>query len=168
MIGAEIRAMQRECIINFLADQDFTGNVLDFGCGTAPYREIVEASGVWHGYNRGVYPGGSKEDIGPSEPLEQTWDVVLCTQMLQYVPDVPRLLADFRACSKRLVLTVATNWPEVETEDLYRFTRTGMTSALHKAGWKLKEARQLGAVPFGDRERCALGYGFVCEGVVGT
>jgi len=155
--------MQREHLLGFLSEQDFTGNVLDFGCGVAPYREIVEAKGgVWHGYNRGIYPGGSKEDIGPSEPLEQTWDVILSTQMAQYVPDVPRLLADFRACSKRLVFTISTNWPEVEPEDLFRFTRTGMEHLLTHADWKVEEVRQLGAVPFGDREWCALGYGFVC------
>lgn len=155
--------MQRQHIVAFLSDQDFTGRVLDFGCSNGPYRGIVEAKGgVWHGYNRGIYPGGSKEDIGPSEPLEQTWDVILSSQMTQYVPDVPRLLADFHACSKRLVLTIATNWPEVEPEDLFRFTRTGMEHLLTHAGWSVVEVRQLGAVPFGERESCALGYGFVC------
>lgn len=163
MTGAEIRAMQREKLVLYLSEQDFTGRVLDYGCGEAPYRAIVEAAGgEWHGFNRGIYPGGSKEDIGPSEPLQQKWDVILSTQMLQYVPDVRGLLGEFRACAKRLVLTVATNWPEVEVEDLHRFTATGIATVLRDVDWTITEQRQLGAVPFGDREWCALGYGVVC------
>jgi hypothetical protein len=61
------------------------------------------------------------------------------------------------------VLTVATNWPEVEPEDLYRFTRAGIVTVLHDTGWAVHEQRELGAIPFGDVERCALGYGLVCS-----
>ena len=164
MTGDEIRLMQREAIVAFLFDQDFTGRVLDYGCGVAPYQAIVEEhGGEWHGFNRGIYPGGAKEDIGPAEPLEQTWDVILATQMLQYVPEPRHLLGDFRACSRRLVVTVACNWPEVEPEDLYRFTGTGISRLLGETGWGVTELRQLGRVPFGEREWCALGYGVVCE-----
>ena len=155
--------MQRGAIIDFLWEQDFRGRVLDYGCGAAPYRDIVQACGEWHGYNRGIYPGGSKEDIGPDDPLEQWWDVVLSTQMLQYVPDVPELLGDFRGHANQLVLTVATNWPEVESEDLFRFTQTGMEQVLRETGWAVLDVRELGRVPFGDREWCALGYGFSCR-----
>jgi hypothetical protein len=160
--GDEIRAMQREHIVAFLLDQKFTGRVLDYGCGTAPYRGIVETNGAeWVGYNRGIYPGGSKEDIGPDQPLLQWWDVILSTQTLQYIPDVSGLLRSFRYRSNKLILTVATNWPEVEPEDLHRFTATGISALLYGAGWDVTETRQLGAVPFGEREQCALGYGIV-------
>ena len=162
MTGDQIRAMQREHIVAFLSDQDFTGKVLDYGCGTAPYRAIVEfKGGEWHGYNRGIYPGGSKEDIGPSEPLEQWWDVVLATQMLQYVPDPLGLLQAMRQRVNKLVLTIATNWPEVEAEDLHRFTEAGIIALLRNADWEVTAIRQLGAVAFGDREHMALGYGVV-------
>ena len=162
MTGDQIRAMQREHIVAFLSDQDFTGKVLDYGCGTQPYRAIVEfKGGEYHGYNRGVYPGGSKEDIGPAEPLMQWWDVVLCTQVVEYVPDVPDLLAQMRSHSNKLVITWPTNWPEVEPEDLHRFTLTGMTAMLRRYDWQIEQTRQLGAVAFGDREHMALGYGIV-------
>ena len=164
MTGNEIRAQQRQHIIDFLANVDFAGRVLDYGCSNGPYRNIVESrNGKWHGYNRGHYPGGSKDNIGPDNPLGEKWDVILCTQMLQYVPDPPWLLDDFRGCSRRLVLTFATNWPEVEPEDLWRFTRTGMERMLTETGWQPVLMQQLGAVQFGDREWCALGYGVVAE-----
>ena len=162
MTGDQVRAMQRDHIVAFLLRQDFSGRVLDYGCGTAPYRGIVESGrGEWHGYNRGAYPGGSTENIGPDLPLTDQWDVILCTQMLQYVPDPRELLGEFRLASERLVLTVATNWPEVEPEDLYRFTLGGTLRLLRETGWDPKHHERLGAVPFGDREACALGYG-VC------
>lgn len=159
MTGQEIRDLQRTAIVEFLLGQDFSGRVLDYGCGAAPYKGIVETrGGEWHGYNRGIYPGGAKVDIGPSEPLEQSWDVILCTQMLQYVPDPVGLLRDFRT-SKKLVMTYATNWPEVEPEDLHRFTRMGMERMLR--GWTIQQHVRIGEIPFGDREFLALGYGIV-------
>ena len=164
MTGDEIRAMQRQHISDFLAGVDFTGRVLDYGCSHGPYRGIVEAAGgEWHGYNRDHYPGGSKDNIGPDNPLGEKWDVILCTQVLQYVPDPPWLLDDFRGSAPRLVLTYALNWPEVEPEDLWRFTSAGMEVMLRETGWEPVRHVQLGAVPFGEREWCALGYGVVAE-----
>jgi hypothetical protein len=164
MTSDEIRAMQRAHIVAFLEAQDFSGRVLDFGCGTQPYRGIVEANGgEYTGYNRGIYPGGSKEDIGPDDPLSEHWDVILSTQSTQYYPDVLAMLADFRLSAERLVLTYATNWPEVEVEDLHRFTRSGMERLLSLAGWRVQATQRLGELPFGDRETIALGYGIVAE-----
>ena len=164
MTGDEIRAMQREHIVSFLKGVDFSGLVLDYGCSHGPYRGIVEQNGgIWTGYNRAQYPGGSADNIGPDEPLEQKWDTILCTQSTQYYPDVGEMLVDFRYAAKRLVMTYATNWPEVEPEDLWRFTRSGMEFLLRETGWRPVHHEQLGAVPFGDRELCALGYGVVTE-----
>jgi hypothetical protein len=158
--SAQVREFQRVAIVQFLLEQDFTGEVLDYGCGAAPYREIVETmGGHWNGYNRAIYPGGPQIDVGPNHPLEEEWDVILCTQMLQYVPDPIDLLHHFHASTKKLVLTYATNWPEVEPEDLFRFTRCGMERVLSE--WKILDHRVLGSIPFGDREFIALGYGVV-------
>ena len=164
MTGKEIRAMQREAIVAFLMAQDFTGRVLDFGCGTQPYRGIVEVNGgEYHPYNRGRFPGGSREDIGPDDPLSEHWDVILCTQSTQYYPDVLAMLVDFRLSASKLVLTFATNWPEVEVEDLHRFTRSGMQRLLELAGWQVFAVTRLGELPFGDRESLALGYGMTAS-----
>jgi 2-polyprenyl-3-methyl-5-hydroxy-6-metoxy-1,4-benzoquinol methylase len=162
--GSEIRSYQRQELSTFVSAQDYAGKrVLDYGCGAAPYRLIVEdGGGRWNGYNRSYYPGGAQVDLGPAEPLEQEWDLILCTQMLQYVPAPSDLLADFRKALSpggRLVLTYATNWPEVETEDLFRFTRSGMELLL--SGWSIEAHVALGEIPFGDHETLALGYGVV-------
>lgn len=162
--------MIREIVLGeiraFVAAQDYAGKrVLDFGCGVAPYREIVESGGgEWVGYNRGFFPGGSTEDVGPSEPLEQTWDVILCNQVIQYVENPPTLLAYFLASLSpdgTLILTYPTCWPEVEESDLFRFTRSGMEHLLSE--WRIIDHVQIGAVPFEHLERLPLIQGVVAK-----
>ncbi len=167
MTGAEIRTYQRSEVRRFIAEQEYGAcRVLDYGCGDCPYREIIESNGGhWTGYNRAGYPGGPQTDIGPEGPLDESWDVIVCSQMLQYVPDPARLLERFgdalAITAGRLVLTYATNWPEVEREDLYRFTRAGMVEML--AGWAIEQHRALGELPFGDVETIAFGYGVIAR-----
>lgn len=170
MTGKEIRVNQRALISKFIASGGYNGKrVLDFGCGLQPHREIIEAAGGdWTGYNRSVFPGANAPDEGPDDPLTEKWDIIVCAQMLQYVPDVPQLLADFRAALNPdgiLVLTYATNWPEVENTDLWRFTKSGMEHLLGQVGFKVLKHKQLGSVPFGDHENQAHGYGVTALGV---
>lgn len=165
MTSDEIRALQREEITAFLLSIEWAGRVLDFGCDIAPYRGIVQrGGGWWHGYNRVSFPSGHKrEDVGPDEPLAEQWDMILCTQVLQYVAYPAELLRCFAAVADTLVLTYATNWPEVESEDLFRCTRSGMEQLLAATGWTVDRHEPLGTIPFGDREEIALGYGIVAR-----
>lgn len=157
--------MQREAITAFLLSVDWSGRVLDYGCDIAPYRGIVQrGGGDWHGYNRVRYPSGHRrEDVGDDAPLKQRWDIILCTQVMQYVPYPAELLRGFAQAADTLVLTYATNWPEVEPEDLFRFTRAGMAQLLLVTGWTVVRQDPLGKIPFGDREELALGYGVVAR-----
>lgn len=162
MTGDEIRAYQRGEIRRFVAIHNYAERrVLDYGCGAAPYRDVIEDfGGEWHGYNRAWYPGGPQVNVGDDDPLGRRWDVVLSTQMLQYVPHPDELLANFAQALYPhgwLVLTYATNWPEVEREDLHRFTRTGMEALL--GGWTIEQHEPLGSLPFDDREELVFGYG---------
>jgi SAM-dependent methyltransferase len=164
--GEQIRDFRRDQVRRFVAAQDYADKrVLDYGCGAAPYRAIIETGGgEWVGYNRACYPGGPREDIGPPAPLAQRWDTIVCTEVLEYAPEPVRLLRGFRSAlipRGQLILTYPTNWPEVEPEDLYRFTRTGMQALL--ARWTVEQHEQLGSVQFGDRETLALGYGVVAR-----
>lgn len=168
MTGREIRVRQRALISAFIANQDFSGcRVLDFGCGDEPHRKIIEAAGGdWVGYNRTDFPGSNEPNVGPDEPLAESWDAIVCAQLLQYVPDVAELLERFRAALTprgRLILTYATNWPEVEQTDLWRFTKAGMAELLHRGCWQIEQHARLGAVSFGDREEQAHGYGVIAS-----
>ena len=166
--SAEIRDYQRGLIRDFVEDHSWYGKaVLDFGCGNAPYRGIIEAAGgTWMGYHRRFYPGAIAVDQGPDNPLAGHWDSILCTQVLQYVLDPNHLIARFRESlihsGGELVLTYATNWPEVEPQDLWRFSRTGIEFLLSEE-WDVVQHERLGALPFGDREQLPLGGGLVAS-----
>lgn len=124
-----------------------SGRVLDFGCGKQPYRDIVEVvGGEYVGFDRASFPANvSGEDIG--DAYGEDLDAILCTQVLQYVP-YPRdilwhwrsVLCDLAGRPKgHIVVTYPTHWPEVEPEDLHRFTKTGMERMLSDTGFTIIE-----------------------------
>lgn len=111
------------------------GRVLDFGAGKPgtcrqpePYRDLVV----------GEYIPVDKDDPIPHGP----YDAVLCTQVTQYLTGLPDVLAWFQKLlyvrEGSLVMTYATNWPEVEKEDLFRYTREGMERLLSNAGFAVQ------------------------------
>lgn len=163
--------------VHSAADEGYLrGRVLDYGCGKQPYRDIVEKQGgEYVPFDRAGFPGNvSAEDIGAVLPLDS--DSVLCTQVVQYIPDVGVTLAGFRGMlrfsrgrrSGCLVLTYPTNWPEVEAEDLHRFTKAGMELLLIEAGFSiLRHERRATVHGSYDGEYAgyefALGYGVVAR-----
>jgi hypothetical protein len=146
---SELRQKEAESIRAFVqsaaSDGLLSGRVLDYGCGQQPYRDIVEkAGGEYVGYDRVEFPGNvSAQDVGFVGEANWLWQfsAVLCTQVVQYVPDVPALLESFRLALEdahgHLVLTYPTNWPEVEPVDLHRFTKLGMTRLVEEAGFEI-------------------------------
>lgn len=133
--------------------------VLDFGAGRPgtcrkpePYRDLMAPDTAYCPYDRG--------DVLPNPPF----DVVLCTQVLQYVEDPALCIAQFaewlRPVSGVLILTYPTNWAEAEPADLWRFTKAGVDRMLARAGFGVgvHERRaevRIGAYTF------PLGYGVV-------
>lgn len=182
------------------ADEGYlSGRVLDYGCGKQPYRDIVEAAGgEYVGYDRSVFPAnvGGEDMFMENLGNYQKWDTILCNQVVQYVPieqdteegdglqgmlswicsllqwydmdqqDPPRMI------QKRghLVLTYPTTWPEIELEDLHRFTKAGMERLLVDAGFEIvkhERRAEVYARRAGIRESqddvLALGYGCVAR-----
>jgi len=155
-----IRDLERRSIRSFVAQhkQCLKGRVLDFGAGTPttcrtpqPYRDLVEGEYV-------AYDVDSPSVWGP-------WDAILCTQVVQYIPDVPKLLSRFEAqlvAGGYLVMTYPTNWAEVEGSDLWRFTRAGMERLLHDAELEVLHHERRAEVTLGGFA-FALGYGVVAK-----
>ena len=196
----DLRTLERDSIRAFVqkaADEGYlSGRVLDWGCGKQPYRDIVEAAGgEYVGFDRAAFPGNVSgedmfmEDLGNY----QKWDTILCNQVVQYVPigtgirDGLQGMLDWicsllqwydmaqdppRTIQKRghLVMTYPTNWPEVEPEDLHRFTKAGMERLLVDAGFTVvthERRAEVYARRAGIRESqddvLALGYGCVAR-----
>lgn len=147
-----------------------TGSVLDYGAGLQPYRRYVESvGGVYVPWDRVGLPGSvATEDAGPHDPLKSGWDTIVCTQVLQYVLSPFQLLKDFyyALLTKQgvLLLTYATNWDEVEDEDLWRFTKAGMERLLFLAGFEVLSHERRAEVSCNDFT-FPLGYGVVARAV---
>ena len=145
---SDLRELERASIRRFLEDHRslFSGSrVLDFGCGAQPYRQLIlEAGGLYRWWDVEGLPGHVAGDRDQDEfvpvPRGQEFEVVVCTQVIQYTPDPFErvntlfLIADFPGAAT-LLLTGPTNWPVVEKEDLWRFTKEGARVLLEAAGF---------------------------------
>lgn len=93
------------------------------------------------------------------------WDSILCTQVVQYLPQGFWFSRNvFHALTRggHLVMTYPTNWPEVEDADLHRFTKAGMEKLLKEAGFQImrhdwRHGFQFEGVSF------ACGYGVIAR-----
>ncbi len=137
----------------------FRGRVLDFGAGKPgtcrtpqPYRDLMGPDVTYLPHDRG--------EVIPNPPF----DVVLCTQVLQYIEDPALCLAQFaewlRPVSGVLILTYPTNWTECEAADLWRFTKAGVDRMLTRAGFEVGPHERRAEVRVGTYS-FPLGYGVV-------
>lgn len=164
----DLRDMERASIARFVASCSYAlgGHVLDLGCGQQPYRHIIEdAGGVYQGYDRADYPGTVVLTNVGDEPTPFTYDAVVCTQVVQYIPDpliFLRGVRDLLNVNGHLILTWPTNWPEVEPEDLHRFTAMGMRRLLGLAGFIILRLEPRAHFVRGG-DTFTLGYGAVAR-----
>jgi SAM-dependent methyltransferase len=115
------------------------GRVLDIGCGMQPYRHMLNERLVEYvGVDR-VGELTQPTLVGTAEALpvaDATFDVVLCTMVLEHVIDPRRVLSEARRVLRpggRLVLTVPSVWPAHEMpHDYWRFTRSGLEQLLRE------------------------------------
>lgn len=191
---SDLRTIERESIRAFVEqagiDGYLSGRVLDYGCGKQPYRSLVESFGAeYMPYDHSSFPANvSEEDVGDQPFIwpEVDYDAILCTQVVQYIPlvrygeepgrSLQGRLTNFRLAltvqSGHLILTYPTNWPEVEPEDLHRFTKAGMERLLTEAGFEIvrHEPRFFARLYSEDvppkqlsPEWLALGYGVIAR-----
>lgn len=170
-----IRDAERESIRDFVrrmaSEFMVGGRVLDVGAGREPYRELVERYGAsYEAYDSREFPGTTVADVDRHwvSPADGAYDVILCTQVLQYV----RYPAMFLDQLKRwlvpggmLVLTYPTCWDEVEAEDLFRYTKAGMQQLLASRGWDVVVSERRAYVELGGF-KFWLGGGIVAQAKV--
>ena len=138
------------------------GRLLDIGCGSKPYRDLLapfveEHVGVDH---PGTLHDRSRVDIVSgcySIPVEdQSFDSALCTAVLEHVEE-PELA--LRECHRALkesgvaIYTVPFIWHlHEEPRDFYRFTKYSLRYLFEKTGFEIVELRALSGfwVTFGQ------------------
>lgn len=129
------------------------GEILDFGCGSGPYRNLLTTAGRYVGleYDSPENRRWKRADIfydGVTIPLETaSMDGVLSTQTLEHVPNPERIVAEWARVLRPgglLLLTVPFMWPEHEMpHDFQRYTTNGLAALLEKGGFELLAQERL-------------------------
>jgi glycosyltransferase involved in cell wall biosynthesis len=141
--------LEREPIVSFLAaaaaDLPAGARIADVGAGVAPYRELFsQADYVTIDRADSFHAEPTDFDVVASAdalPLEdETLDAIICTQVLEHVPNPADVLREFHRVLKpgaRLLLTTPLAWEEHEMPyDFYRYTRSGLEYLLGQAGFE--------------------------------
>jgi SAM-dependent methyltransferase len=122
----------RKPLLAWLEAQDVRGaRVLDVGCGDRPYERLLHDAGEIVGFDR---PGNAHADLhGSIEaiPVEDaSFDVVLCLQVLEHVPDPAAAVRELRRAVRpggRVLLSTHGVYPyHPNPDDLWRWTHDGL------------------------------------------
>ena len=122
----------RKPLLDWLDAQDVRGlRVLDVGCGDRPYDALLAGAAEIVGFDR---PGNRYADVHGSIdaiPVEDaSFDVVLCLQVLEHVPDPAAAVRELRRTVKdggRALLSTHGVYPfHPNPDDLWRWTHQGL------------------------------------------
>lgn len=138
----------RSCLFHFCTK--LNGRLLDFGCGSKPYKKIFENANEYIGVdveNEGH--NHETEDIdfyydGMTLPFKAAeFDSILCSEVLEHVPDIDLTLRELNRVlvpGGKILITVPFVWPEHELPyDFRRYTVNGLSLILEKYGFKIQE-----------------------------
>src|SRR5262249_29032697 len=148
--GAD-RFLCRKAILDALQEQlpNFTGRLLDVGCGQKPYRQLLleppsrvtEYLGLdLHNSRYAQFEQPDLEWDGLLMPLEaDSIDCAIATEVLEQCPEPELLLSEVIRVLKpggRFFFTIPFFWPvHDEPYDQYRFTPFALARHLQKAGF---------------------------------
>lgn len=130
--------------------------VLDVGAGDAPYRELFDGldyrTADWE---ETIYaPERTTDYVGAADNLplpDDAVDAVVCTQVLEHVPDPGAALLEFLRVLRpggRVAISTPLTWFLHETpHDYYRYTSYGLTHLLHTAGFEQVDVRAMNDSP---------------------
>jgi len=122
----------RRPLLTWLRSQPVAGRrILDVGCGDRPYEPLFSSASEVVGFDR---PGNPRADLhGSIEaiPVEDaSFDVVVCLQVLEHVPDPDAAVRELRRVVRGGGVVLATThgvYPvHPNPEDLWRWTQTGL------------------------------------------
>ena len=132
-----------------------TGTVLDLGCGSRPYENCFNGRVKrWVGadYPASGHPPAARVEVFADAMVlpfsDQSFDTVLCTQVLEHVPEPLDVLREsFRVLRPggHLVLTAPQyNGLHGEPQDFYRYTKYGLEHLAKKAGFVVRRIEPIG------------------------
>jgi SAM-dependent methyltransferase len=122
----------RKPLLDWLASQSVTGlRLLDVGCGDRPYEPLFADAAEIVGFD---LPGNEFADLhGQIDALpveDAAFDVVLCVQVLEHVPDPASAVRELRRVVRpggRVLASTHGVYPyHPVPEDYWRWTHTGL------------------------------------------
>jgi SAM-dependent methyltransferase len=137
-----LRGLTRE--LDTMVGQTIAKNarVLDYGCGSMPYRALVERHGAH--YVGADFEAGAAVEIQPDGRLpvaSDSFDAILSVQVLEHVRDLDLYLAEAcRILKDEGVLLLSTHGTWLyhpHPEDHRRWTRTGLVHDIEARGFEV-------------------------------
>lgn len=130
--------------------QKLSGNLLDFGCGSKPYRDLFQVE-TYTGMdidNRGHDHVNENIDVyydGKVIPFDNNhFDAVFSSEVFEHVDNLDEIVGEIHRVMKpgaKLLVTVPFVWCEHEMPyDFRRFSRNGIQKLLMEKGFEIEEA----------------------------
>ena len=126
-----------------------SGSVVDFGCGTKPYKTWFKKTTDYIGVD--LYPGPEVEFVVSNGKIPisgEAFDFALSTQVfehtesLNYLNEIHRLLKH----NGTLIISVPFLYHIHENRDYRRFTKKGLVQVLEDAGFEVTDVRIQGGI----------------------
>jgi len=128
------------------------GRVLDAGAGRMAYRRLIEPRcETYESLDATPAPGiDHVADLQDTGLPGDAYDAIVCTQVLQHLPDPAKAVAEIGRMLKpggKAILSVPhLVWLHNEPHDYLRFTQHGMRFLLEKAGLTMIQAKPVGGL----------------------
>jgi len=122
------------------------GTTLDVGCGRKPYEKTFFATAEKYVGMDYLTDRSTPDVVGSATniPLgDATFDTVVCTEVLEHVPDPLKALREMYRVLKPggyLILSTPMYWPRHEVPyDYFRYPYDGLLHLVKESGFELKE-----------------------------
>ncbi|MCM8796413.1 MAG: class I SAM-dependent methyltransferase [Candidatus Omnitrophica bacterium] len=127
-----------------------TGSLLDIGCGTRPFKELLSVSSYLSiDWSECVAP----DVVAKCEQIpfkEARFDSVICTELLEHLRQPEECLLEIKRVLKPggfVYITVPQSWClHYEPHDYWRFTKYGIEHILKKSGFNVLDIERIGGI----------------------
>lgn len=118
------------------------GTLLDVGCGEMPYKAIfLSRVNTYTGIDKNSATADIKKDFLKTTIPAQSYDTILCTQVLEHTPEPRKFLVKINKVLKKngvLILTVPfTGYLHEVPGDYFRFTKYAIRYMLKDANFRI-------------------------------